>query len=70
MSQHIPSRPIPHWEKDERKLNKIIELCKQLGVEYCINENAKYFENMVVIKVPYKKVFLCELGVAGNYKED
>lgn len=63
---HIPSRPIAHWEKDEKKLNKIIELCKSLGVEYCINENAKEFENMVVIKVPYKKVFLCELGVLGE----
>lgn len=66
----MPSRPISHWEKDEKKLNKIIELCKQLDVEYCINENAKDFENIFVIKVPYKKVYLCELGVVGVEKDD
>lgn len=65
MSQHFPNQPIPHWEKDKKKLDKIIELCKQLGVEYCISENAKDPESIIVIKVPYKKGYLCEFGAVG-----
>ena len=44
--------------KDSEKINKIIELCKEIGLNYQIIEDAKEPITRVLITIPYKEELL------------
>lgn len=44
--------------KDNEKINKVIELCKELGLEYQIVEDIEKPITKVLINISYKKELL------------
>ncbi len=63
--------PSIHYECDKEKLDKVIKYAKELGLQFYIGEDGEKAENVIMIKIPYKKVVLFDMPIKAKvYKED
>lgn len=66
MTQHIPNPPHRTHVQDKEKVQKVIQFCKQLGVEVSVCEHAAETSTQILVKIPNKTIFICDLGVVGK----
>lgn len=70
MTQHYPNQPCRLHVQDKEKVQKVIQFCKQLGVEVSVAyEHPKETATQILVKIPNKTIYLCDLGVVGEYNE-